>query len=160
MMRFALGVFLVYATLGGAALFWPGQFEGAREVVLRAVALKLVIVPVLSAWIAAELVVWLRGARVFDARVRAPLRRALLGVVAGSIGVVIAAVALPFVDWWVGDSVVMGAGAALAAALVVGVQRKARPCSCIACGYDLREAPAPGRAGFGVCPECGLAVGG
>jgi hypothetical protein len=157
MMLLVAGALLAYAGLGAAMLLWPTQAQ-LREAMLPVVAQNLVLVPVACAWIAAEIIARVRRPRLLCAPVRAPVRRLLLGLTAGGLGVGLGAGVLPFVDRWAGDALVMGAAAAISAGGVVLLQRRLRPCTCITCGYDLREAAAPGRAGFGVCPECGTSV--
>ncbi len=118
----------------------------------------MVVVPVLAAWAAAELVNLASPRRVFDPRRGIRVSRLLLGVVAGGLSAVAGAALLPLADRFVPDALVFGGASALMAGAIVLTCPRTRPGHCIHCGYDLRQSPSPGQPGAGRCAECGADI--
>lgn len=121
-------------------------------------AVILILIPVASAWVAAELAVVSRRPRLFDARLRRARPRLILGLTTGALSLAAGAALLPILDLYAGDAVVLGAAAAIITFGVIIRLPRQRPGHCIFCGYDLRSMPAPGHPGAGMCPECGRAA--
>jgi hypothetical protein len=118
-------------------------------------ALTLILIPVASAWIAAELAVASRRPRLFDPRLRRTRPRLFLGLITGALSLGVGAALLPVLDLYAADTVILGSTAAVITFGVTIRLPRHLPGHCIFCGYDLRSMPAPGHPGAGLCPECG-----
>jgi hypothetical protein len=158
MRYFLLAVAIVYGLAAAVSIsqsYIPAGEEGTLH---RVIALNVFVIPMLSAWAALEAARLLRAPRLFDRRLKRPLARFALGLLAAGAGAAIAAVALPWVDRIVSDGVTTGFAAAVPAFALVAILPSARRGRCIYCTYDLTTGPAPGQPGFGLCPECGASV--
>ncbi len=153
-----MGALLAWALLDQRDWYWSqavGQQWGL-------VAAKLLGLPVAAGWFAADLLERRRPRRIFDSRIRRPMAPIALGVLAGIVGVLLSGAAFAVMQAlgvnWSGlptdymDAAIVGAAAAVSAASTVLLLRRARPRTCIYCGYDLSGAIS------GRCSECG-AVG-
>ncbi len=158
MRLFLAALALVYAALAGVSIAQTTIPDGTGSTGPRLIALNIFLIPVLSAWAAAELATLIRRPRLLDSRLRFPVARPALGAAVAIAGAVFAAMALPWVDRYAPDSVTTGAAAALPTLAAVLLLRPARRGRCIHCDYDLTTGPAPGQPGFGLCPECGASV--
>ena len=147
---------LAFAVVQAAAWFW-GTYEtalGQRMVeseTWRGFFLPVVLIPVASAWIGAEVAVLLRP---FDKRKRTPLvhllRWSICGLLAGGATIAVEGVALTINAERVSDSWIMAlAPFAVAFGAVAVFPRASITSGCPACGYDWK--------GLGRCPECGTA---
>ena len=158
MIAFAFGVAAVFAALMGTSyaldptLRWYGDGDIALLVA------RTILAPALAAWIAVELVNIVRPLRLFDRRISHLVRRAAAGVAAGVLGALGATAAFVYTEGLVHEVVTLASAGAAGSVLVLALMRRIRRGECIYCRYDQRDQPAPGRSGWGICPECGAAV--
>lgn len=163
MLRFITGFAVVWAALLAWALLDQRDWFWAQAVGQQwpFVAAKLLGLPVAVGWFTADLLERRRPRRLFDARVRRPMAPILVGALAAVIAVVLAAGQLAVLQTGLvdtsalnanyTDAAILGVSAAVSAGLALLALRRARPGTCIQCGYDLSGVPA------GRCPECGAA---
>lgn len=157
MIPLVLGAASAYAALFAATLFIERSFfsTAASHGPTLTVALNVLALPVLATWLAAELVDAAFHKRLFDRRVRRPLRCAAAGACAGLLGVLLATLMLVLLDRALPDALLTGIAAAASTAIVLTPLPRRRSAACPRCGYDLSGAtPASG----GVCTECGFAL--
>jgi len=147
MMLFLLGLGVVQS---GVLLVAVAASRGADGADVVGLALSLVIAPFMMAMSAALLVQAFTPRRLFDRRLRRPLKRFALGACASLAGTIPAALALVFVPEGVHDVAVTGGCAALGAAAMLLPLSRRQAGQCVYCDYDLRATPADRP-----CPECG-----
>ncbi len=150
-----LGSALVYGALLITAVGMEHDYLFSLQRHLLSLALSAFVVPVVSTWLVTEFVNIASPRRLFDRRIHARLQRFTLGLIAGTLGACISALALALLDMSLPDSLLTGASAACAAGIVLVPLSHARRGHCIHCGYDLSGACIlAGKAGA-VCSECG-----
>jgi hypothetical protein len=155
---FLIAAAIVYGAAAAISISQSVIRTGDEGTLHRVIALNVFIIPLLSAWAALELARLIRGPRLFDRRLKRPVARFGLGLLAAGAGATLATVALPWVDRLVSDGVTTGVAAAIPSFALVAMLPAARRGRCIYCTYDLTTGPAPGQPGFGLCPECGAPV--
>lgn len=133
---------------------WNGHALDDGRHLIRS-ALILALVPACTAWIALEAAQRLRPRRLLDPRLRRPIARMIAGATIGLVGLVLAAVALPFLDTYCPDVLVVSFTSFSSAGFVGFCLPAIRSDACLFCGYDLRGA-VPGAQPR--CPECGHLV--
>jgi hypothetical protein len=149
MRSFIFGIALVYGVLLAAACIeQPDELQSSARFA-ETLALNLLAVPVLAAWLAAECLNSGKRAR----RVLERLPECLtLGIIAGAIGAAWSVLALVLLDTALPDALLTGAGATAGAVIVVALLPRVKAGTCLRCGYDLSGATA---ASGGKCTECG-----
>jgi hypothetical protein len=161
MRHFVLGLAIVYTALACWAVLDVGRTYGPYERVTLETALPVVfgagLVPLLSAWVGAELARALRRPALL-VRPAVRLRRTVLGLAAAGLSTVPMVAGMTWATDDIPDALVTGVGAGLAGFVAVIVLPRQRRGTCRGCGYDLSSMPAPGQPGFGLCPECGAGV--
>lgn len=155
MFLFVLAAGLVYSLLLGATLVIEREFFMLMQPVrpLGSVVLSVLVVPTIAAWLSAELIGAMRPPRLLDSRVRGWGARIGAGLIAGVLGVVGGTLGLILLDRALPDAVLTGAAAAASTLIVLLPLPRQRAFACPRCAYDLSGAsPASG----GVCTECGF----
>lgn len=150
MIHLLLGNLLVWALGLGLGVVWDSETPARSGDTAPGPAWALLFFPPLAAWVVAEGVHLLSPRRLFDRRATAPVARALLGVITGVLGFIIAVAALPLVENTLPDAVTLAAASALGTAVPVLALARTRRGHCALCGYDLRGLPRMDQ-----CPECG-----
>ena len=158
MRLFLAAAALVYAAASTVAITQTRMPASQEHYGVQVILLNVLLIPLLTTWAVTELACLFRRPRLFDRRLKRPLARPVLGAIVASLGAVIAALALPWVDRVLSDSLTTGVAAAIPAFGAVLFLRPTRRGQCIYCTYDLSTGPAPGQPGFGLCPECGASV--
>lgn len=164
MKTFLAGLTLVYLGLALWAQFDTLEWLPPNPWTLWTILLG---VPVCTACLTTEVVLYVLPKRLFHRGVRAPVRRVALGLVAGVVGAALGGVSYVYLGYsgdvyspysaarpWF-ESALLGGGAAAGALLVLLPLPRVRRGRCVRCGYDL-AAMTPRAAGK--CAECGCDV--
>lgn len=154
MIAFLLGAASVFAVLLGsvvAANPWLHQRSAVPHVLVW-LLLSFVLLPLLGAWTATELVNWATPRRLFDSRRRSIVSRFILGTCAGLLATAATSLLIALADSRVPEALITTVCSATACLLILLPLSRTRPGRCIHCAYDLTGATV--RDG-GRCPECG-----
>lgn len=155
---FVAGATSVYSTMYLATLIFERETllnlpESSRSILLLAVT--MVAVPLLAAWLVGELMGLVFHKRLFDTRRPRPAACLLAGLGAGFLGVLVSALMLVLLDRSLPDTLICALSATSATMVVLLPFPRQHHGVCPSCGYDLSGAtPSAG----GLCTECGFAL--
>lgn len=142
LLGFALGQFALYV---GAAVVFRGH-----GIDLFGLAVGLMGAPIAAAAIVAVVVRVFSPRRLFDRRLRLPLRRLALGGAASLAGAAVAVPAIALLPGTIDEFIVTGLAGAIGTAAVLLPVSRVRAGRCVYCEYDLSATPIERP-----CPECG-----
>ncbi|HZW05893.1 MAG TPA: hypothetical protein VFF65_02125 [Phycisphaerales bacterium] len=154
MILFLLGAALAFGAVVASSQLVQGESWWAVHPSLRAALLTLGLVPLLAAWLAAEVVRLVRAPKVLCGSAGAA-RRLVAGLTAGLVSCVTGALAVVLLERADGGAawLLMGGSAFGSTFLVLCLARRNRRGHCRRCDYDLAGVTP---AASGRCPECGL----
>lgn len=154
MILLLIGTAACYSALVASALLIRSEDWWTPHPTLINAALSLGLVPLLAAWVGAELARWLRTPRVLTRHAH-PLKRLLTGLTIGLIGSVLGALSVVLLEPANGGLtwLLMGGSSLIASAGVLSLSRRTQRGRCARCDYDLSGVTV---AALGKCPECGL----
>lgn len=152
MIHLVLGTLLIWGAGLALGHVWDWEVAGASKAgeVAGNPAWMMVIFPPLAAWLTVELINLVTPRRLFDRRTVAPVRRAVLGVMGGVIGFVLAVAFLPILEPFMPDWGVLSASSAVGMMLPAVLLPRVHRGHCVHCDYDLTTLPSMEQ-----CPECG-----
>lgn len=170
MHRFLIGFAIPFAACLGWAIWTHGRFGAAYPAEWAALALTLLVVPILAGLAAVGLVHYRRPRRWLLRGATGRWRAGLLGLLAGLVVIPAIGVAIYYVNrpppgsreaQWapdldmerVNDAVVVAPVCFVFALLGAWLLPQRRAGSCVGCDYDVRYSLDSGR-----CPECGRAI--
>lgn len=149
-----LGVAGCYAALISSALLIKTEDWWTPHPTALATVLTLGVVPLLAAWVGAEVVRSVRRPKVLAGRAH-PLKRLLTGLTIGLVGSAAGALAVVLLEPVTGGYawLLMGGSSLLVSLLILSFARRTARGHCDRCDYDLSGVTV---AAHGKCPECGL----
>ncbi len=151
---FLLGVVLVWSAVVLPAVGIDSSMRRDGTLVSHYIVTAWAI-PIICAWIAAELVNFVLPKRVLTRFASTRPRRVVAGLFAGGIGAGGAVVAMAYAPEPVPEAVVTGAAGAVGSLVIVLLLPRVRVGRCRRCDYDFAGITP---AAAGKCPECGLDV--
>lgn len=149
---FLLGVVLIWSAVVLPALGIDSSIRRDGTLVSHYIVTAWAI-PIICAWLAAELVNFILPKRVLMRHASTKPRRLVAGLFAGGIGAGAAVVAMAYAPETLPEAVVTGAAGALGSLLIVLLLPRVHKGRCRRCDYDLAGITP---AAAGKCPECGL----
>ena len=149
-----LGVFGCYGALVSSALITKSEDIWLPQPTAGAAVLTLGLVPLLATWAGLEVMRAARRPKVLT-RHSHPLKRLLLGLATGLLGIAAGALAVVLLEPVNGGYawLMMGGCAFLSPTVTLALARRLARGHCPRCDYDLAGATVASR---GKCPECGL----
>jgi hypothetical protein len=153
MKSFIFGVSLPFLAEAAYIGWSVGRFGVMRPKEIGALAILLLVIPPVAAWMAAALMQLRRARRLLSRSRRGFVAPLLLGVFAGSLTLGLLGFELYYADRFLPDAVIVGVTTFLITALLIAVLPRLKPGRCRACNYDISAS-----LDFNRCPECGSAV--
>jgi hypothetical protein len=129
-----------------------GGYQISQQGTVFHFAGTLLVVPMLAAWLTAEVIRLMRRPRVLDARVPGFAGRFVRGMVIGLIALTVSTALLVLFENNVSDWLLSAGGMVLAMSAGVMLTGSIRAGRCVRCEYDLAGVTP---ASKGLCPECG-----